>query len=151
MISAQLLPQGTAVLRNNWQKEADPPRRGQTLAEVSFGARHFKHCDSSRNYVSWNHRECYLQQISYRRTGRGYAEMHTNNAQRTLNPPELPPPAAAPSCQQQSGKDNAPDCSLLQTLTVPQLVKKKFPHLIESDGSLPRPQQPASYPYPKPD
>jgi len=36
------------------------------------------------------------------------------------------PPAAAASFQQLSGKDNAPDCSRLQTLTVPQVVNK-FP------------------------
>jgi hypothetical protein len=41
--------------------------------------------------------------------------------------------------------------SLLEKLTGSQLVKKFPPHFMEPEGSLPRLQEPATYPNPEPD
>jgi hypothetical protein len=45
---------------------------------------------------------------------------------------------------------NSMEQNLLEKLTAFQLVKK-FPHFMESEGSLPQSQQPATCPYPEPD
>jgi len=122
VISAELLPQGTAAFINNRQKRQI--RHGGRRRLLKCGSERVTSNIATATVITFRGITKDLIFSKYRTEGQTRGRIHAHK-QHTINPPELPPPAAAASCQQQSGKDNSPDFSLLQTLTVPQLVKKK--------------------------